>query len=264
MEPKVELKNNLGIAMFTVRQSAERDLSGTLQNLAALGYTGIEFYGAPVWPPQEIRTALQNSGMVITGYHTEYRDLQKNTRQKTAEFLNEIGCPLAVVPCLGGRWHVGHTEAEENFATWQKHIAWLQETEEFLKTCGIRTGYHNHEHEFLLQYGGKTVFDLIFESLPTLVMELDSGACIEGGGDPNAVLQKYRDRPKILHMKPFSKTRGFDVSLGDADDENDWASYFSPENRFEWLLAESENKILSEAENAQRCIAGARCFLKGE
>lgn len=258
------MQRKIGIAMFTVRQSAERDLSGTLQSLSALGYTGIEFYGAPVWPPQEIRAALQNAGMALTGYHTEYRDLQENTRQKTAEFLNEIGCPLAVVPCLGGRWHVGHTEAEENFTTWQKHIAWLQETEEYLKTCGICTGYHNHEHEFSLQYGGKTVFDHIFGSLPTLVMELDSGACIEGGGDPNAVLQKYRSHPKILHMKPFSKTRGFDVSLGDKDDENDWASYFSPENQFEWLLAESENKILPEAENAERCIRGAQRFLKGE
>lgn len=149
------MQRKIGIAMFTVRQSAERDLSGTLQSLSALGYTGIEFYGAPVWPLQEIRAALQNSGMALTGYHTEYRDLQENTRQKTAEFLNEIGCPLAVVPYLGGCWHVGHTEAEENLATWQRHIAWLQETEEYLKACGIRTGYHNHEHEFSLQYGEK-------------------------------------------------------------------------------------------------------------
>lgn len=263
MQQETELKNKFGIAMFTVRQSAERDLSGTLQNLAALGYTGIEFYGEPVWSPREIYNALKNSGMAITGYHTEYRDLQKNTRQRTAEFLNEIGCPLAVVPCLGGRWHVGHTEQEENLETWQKHIAWLQKTEEFLKTYNIRTGYHNHEHEFLLHYNGKTVFDFIFESLPTLVMELDSGACIEGGGDPKEILKKYRDRPKILHMKPYSETRGFDVSFGDEDDANDLATYFLPENNFEWLLAESENKILSEAENARRCIEGARRVLQG-
>ena len=264
MKRKAARKNNLGIAMYTVRQSAERDLSGTLQSLAALGCTGIEFYGAPVWPPHEILSALKNAGMTITGYHTEYRDLQKSTRQKTAEFLNEIGCPLAVVPCLGGRWHVGHTEAEENLETWKKHILWLQKTEEFLRTCSIRTGYHNHEHEFLLNYNGKTVFDLIFGSLPALIMELDSGACIEGGGNPKEILRKYRDHPKILHMKPYSETRGFDVSFGDADDENDWADYLSPENHFEWLLAESENKSLSEAENARRCIAGARRFLQGE
>ena len=44
----VKQTQNLGIAMFTVRQSVERNLSGVLQKLAALGYMGIEFYGEAV------------------------------------------------------------------------------------------------------------------------------------------------------------------------------------------------------------------------
>lgn len=134
---------------------------------------------------------------------------------------------------------------------------------EQLKREGIRLAYHNHEHEFSLHYGGKTVYDILYGNLAEdIVMELDSGNCIEGGGDPLAVLDKYRNRQMILHLKPYSRQKGFDVVLGEEADDNDWDSILHQRwAEFEWLLIESENNCLPELENALRCIDNLRIYI---
>ena len=93
-------------------------------------------------------------------------------------------------------------------------------------------------------------------------MEFDSGNCIEGGDDPMRVLAKYRTRDKILHLKPYSQTAGFNVILGEAEDANDWKSILDPENaEYRWLLVESENEKLPEMENARLCMQGLKKFI---
>jgi len=252
-----------GLAMYTVHQSADRDLAGTLTQVAVMGYRGIEFYGAPQREPRMVRDALAQSGLVLTGWHIEWRELQPDRFERTVAYLQEVGCPLAVVPCLGGKWNIAHTPSQENEQTWKAHISWLNETAYRLDQAGIRTGYHNHEHEFQLQYGGKPLFDYLFDQLcEKIVMEFDTGNCIEGGDDPVRVLEKYRGRDIILHLKPFSRQQGFDVVLGDRQDQNNWQTIVNPQRYpFEWCLVESENTRLPELENARLCMEGLRRYL---
>ena len=63
-------------------------------------------------------------------------------------------------------------------------------------------------------------------------------------------------------MKPYSKTRGFDVTLGEAGDANDWKAILDPENaEYLWFLVESENEGLPEMENARLCMQGLKKFI---
>ncbi|MDO4332514.1 MAG: hypothetical protein Q4C58_07470 [Eubacteriales bacterium] len=111
--------------------------------------------------------------------------------------------------------------------------------------------------------GRQSVFDLLYENLsPDIVMEFDSGNCIEGGEDPVRILQKYADRKILLHLKPYSYEGGFDVVLGDAADANDWHSILNgTEASFEWLLVESENRLLPEMENVRLCLENLKKLL---
>lgn len=263
MERKDGKKENVGLAMYTIHNSVEKDLCAAFEQAAALGYRGIEFYGAPVFDKALVREALAASGLVLTGWHIEWSELQQDTAGRTIEYLNQVGCPLAVVPCLGGKWNIAHTPAQECEDTWKRHIEWLNRTAALLAQHGLRTGYHNHEHEFALHYGGQPLFDYLFDRLSQeIVMEFDSGNCIEGGGDPLRVIEKYKQRPMILHLKPYSHTRGFETTLGAPDDANDWAKLLAPENDvFEWRLVESECTTLPEAENARLCMEGLRPYL---
>ena len=254
----------IGIAMYTVHRIVEKDLSGTFIKLSDMGYCGIEFYGElENFSQEEVKGALRAGNMALTGWHLDWKRLHKEAFSDTVRYLQGCGCDMAVVQCLGGKWNVGHDQNGECEDRWLYYAEWLNQVSGQLQKEGIRLAYHNHEHEFLLRYHGKTVYDILYENLsPDIVMELDSGNCIEGGGDPLKVLEKYGDRTIILHLKPYAGQKGFDVVLGDASDENDWdAMMHRSGTEFEWLLIESENRLLPEMENAARCIGHLRKYL---
>ena len=256
--------NNIGLAMYTVHEHVAKDMHSTFQKLAEQGYRGIEFYGEQRdFDTAKVREALADSGLVFTGWHVEWANLQEDTYADTVRILHETGCPLAIIPCLGGKWEIGHGPKDENRDTWLRYFEKIEVIRRKLEIDGIRCGYHNHEHEFQLSYDGKLLFDFIFDNLSEkMIIEFDSGNCIEGGDDPLRVLRKYHDREMILHLKPYSKTNGFDTVLGDPDDANDWASILDPANKeYLWMLVESENAVLDEYENSRRCMEGLQRYL---
>ena len=260
----MELTEKTGLAMYTVHQTVKQDMRNAFIKLSDMGYRGIEFYGElENFPEENVKNALSDGGVKIVGWHLDWKRLHEESFGRTVQHLQGCGCDLAVVQCLGGKWNVGHDRSRECKDRWLYYIEWLNQVSEQLKKEGIRLAYHNHEHEFALFYGGKSVYDIMYENLSTdVVMELDSGNCIEGGGDPLKVLEKYKDRQIILHLKPYSKQKGFDVVLGDEWDDNDWNAILHQSwTDFEWLLVESENCRLPEMENAVGCIDNLRKYL---
>lgn len=249
----------LGIGMYTVHKAVRKDMLGTFRLLADMGYDGIEFYGETCdFEIERTREALDRSGLRLTSWHIEWRNLQEETVDGTIEYLKRIGCKIAVVPCLGGKWNVAHDASQECEEVWLKYIRSMNGLVEKLEQNGIHMGYHNHEHEFMLKYDGRSVFDLLWQKLdPRIIMELDTGNCIEGGENPKKVLDAYLERKVLLHLKPYSCRKGFDVVLGDSDDENRWGELLpDPKGRVLEYLIESECTSLPELVNAQLCMEG--------
>ena len=236
----------IGIAMYTVHRAVETDMRDTFTKLSDMGYRGIEFYGEPEnFPEENVKGALRTSGMTLTGWHLDWRRLHKEAFSSTVQHLQGCGCDMAVVQCLGGKWNVGHDQKGECEDRWLYYAEWLNQVSGQLKNEGIRLAYHNHEHEFCIHYGEKSVYDILYENLSS-----------------DIVMEKYRDRQLILHLKPYGGQKGFDVMLGDASDENDWdAMLHQSRAGFEWLLVESENRLLPEMENAAMCIERLRGYL---
>ena len=254
----------IGAAMYTVHKSVAQDMYAAFQALADMGYRAVEFYGEPEFDIETVRKSLEQSGLILSGWHTEWRNLQEDRFAQTVEYLHQVNCPLAVVPCLGGKWRIAHGPEEECREIWLRYIEQMNLLSEKLGSEGIRMGYHNHDHEFRLAYDGKQVFDLLFDGLSEkIIMEFDSGNCIEGGADPLRVLEKYRDREKILHLKPYSHTNGFNTVLHAPDDANDWETILHPPGKeYLWMLIESENEVLPELDNAKQCMEGFREIAK--
>lgn len=255
--------DKIGLGMYTVHQSVEADMQRTFHMLKEFGYEGIEFYGEPVYDKTMVKKALSEAGLQMTGWHIEWRNLQKDKLADTVRYLQQVSCKTAIVPCLGGKWEVAHGPKEECLDVWLRYIEQMNQINETLRREGIRMGYHNHEHEFVLQYDGVKVFDLLFEGLSEdIIMELDSGNCIEGGDDPLRVIEQYKKRDMILHLKPYADKLGFDTVLGAAEDLNPWENILDTDRKqFLWLLVESENKALPECTNAKRCMHGLREIL---
>lgn len=251
--------------MYTVHECVGEDMEETLRRIACMGYRAVEFYGEPAdFEADEVRNALLRNGLVLAGWHVEWHNFAEECLERTIQYLKAVECPVAVVPCLGGEWNVGHAKERECKEIWLDYINRLNQLQNRLAQEGIRLAYHNHAHEFQLQYDGQSVFDLLFENLSAdIILELDTGNCIQCGGDPVKILQKNRNRDIILHLKPYSRDNGFHTVLGWAGDANDWQEIlYKNDIDYKWLLIESENRSLTELENAELCIQGLNKQLK--
>jgi sugar phosphate isomerase/epimerase len=253
----------IGLGMYTVYNDVLADMAATFKNLAKLGYDGIEFYGEPEYDIDTVKRALDVSGLKLISWHIEWRNVQPDTLVKTTKYLKAVGCTRAIVPCLGGKWNVAHTAAEERRGLWEDYTIWMNALAMRLLDNGMSLGYHNHEHEFMLKYDGERVFDILFQRLePNIIMEFDTGNAIEGGADPVEELKKYKGRPVLLHCKPFSTKNGFNTVLGTADDLNDWKEIAAVcKTDCIAMLVESESTVGSGMENAKACIEGLKRFL---
>jgi sugar phosphate isomerase/epimerase len=253
----------IALGMYTVFEEAKADMPGTFTKLAQMGYDGIEFYGEPAFDINTVRKSLETSGLKLCGWHVEWRNLQPQTIAQTIRYLKAVGCPRAIVPCLGGKWGVAHTPDQDRRAIWEDYTIWMNGIAARLGENGIQLGYHNHEHEFMLKYDGERVFDILFQRLePGIIMELDTGNAIEGGADPAEELLKYMGRPVLLHCKPYSKQSGFNTVLGAEGDLNDWKRILSVCKKDSLaLIIESESADGTGFENAKACIEGLKRFL---
>lgn len=246
--------DKLSIQMYTVHEHAWVDLENTLHQLRAMGYHGIEYYGRySRFHMEEVAHMEERTGIKMVGWHTEWEDLQENTYEETVSNLEQAGCSLVIVPCLGGEWNIAHTKKDECKEIWLRHIDWLNEIGMKLKDRGMRLAYHNHDHEFLLKYDGKKVFDMLFENLsPDIMLEFDTGRALCAGENCEEVLQKYGSREALIHLKPFSDESGYNSVLGNPADRNDVKGILRAyPGEFRWVMLESENRTIDELENAR-------------
>ncbi len=246
--------DKLSLQMYTAHKEVYKDIEGTFHKLVDMGYRGIEYYGAQsLFDKETVKRMPKDTGMQMTSWHTEWIDLQPDRFDETIGYLADVECPLVVVPCLGGEWNIAHTQDQECREIWLKYIDWLNELNEKLKKYGMRTGYHNHDHEFTLKYDGKFVFDMLFENLSDdIVLEFDTGRAIKAGANCVDVMKKYAHKDILIHLKPRGKVNGYETVLGDGDDLNDVPAILSAYPKdFLWVMVESENQVNSQLENSR-------------
>jgi sugar phosphate isomerase/epimerase len=106
------------------------------------------------------------------------------------------------------------SEKEEDWVAFGEKIEEI--AQEFARR-GFVFEYHNHEHEYRRNFGGKNALDVLFATAPSLKYEMDIGWATAGGADPLAMLEKYRDRVTAIHVKdlPGSYVRGSGAVMPD-------------------------------------------------
>lgn len=247
----------IGLGLYTVYQELIRDTQKTLNAAAAMGYTGVEFYGERNYRPDILKELLIQNKLEICGWHTEWKLLKPDTIAETIQYHQTLGNCNIIIPALGGPWNIGHTEAEDCAEVWKRHCEEMNQIHKTLKKEGLRLGYHTHAHEFSTKYQDITAFDILCENAdPEIYLELDTGNCIEGGGDPVVAMADACNRMKLIHCKPYSKIHHMESILGE-DDVNDWPSILNQcmLNQTDWLIVENEaEKMGDKLEVAQTCL----------
>lgn len=237
----------IGIQLYMLGDEAVKDLEGTLQRLAAIGYRSIEIPGIRAGSAVTTRAAADQSGLVVSSVHIGANRLmsggnlllQDDAAVLAAE-LHTLGCrdvvmpfPLLpeVTPEPGEDLPAALKRAFTTSADpWKRTAEFLNDRAEALKGEGLSLGYHNHSFEFL-PVGDTTGWDiLVAETDPELVsFEVDVGWVTAGAQDSTSFMAGLAGRVRQLHVKDLHAPAesGISISMNSTEVGNgivDWNS----------------------------------------
>ena len=199
----------VGLELWSVRDSCQKDLPGVLKAVAEMGYDGVEFahsfYGHD---PESIRKMLDENGLKSCGMHTTVPFLQGKRLDKMIQIHKILGTPFIIVASLPRKT----MHSVEGIL---KTAKWFNEVAEKLKPHGLKIGYHSHAGDFA-KLGDSTPWELIGDNTSEdVILQLDTSNCLAGGGDPYAMLKKYPGRTLTVHLKEYGGPKGAVLGEGE-------------------------------------------------
>ncbi|WP_057936385.1 sugar phosphate isomerase/epimerase family protein [Algoriphagus resistens] len=188
-----------GMVSYTYRNSFSKDLPATLDTLQAMGITDMEFSNLFGHTASDIKKELDKRGMHCSSFGVGYKDLMEKTAT-VAENAKTLGAEFVRVAWVPHEGKFTEETARQTIADFNTVGKVLRE-DYSLTFC-----YHNHGYEFE-PHGDGTLFDLIIqETEPAYVsFEMDILWTFFPGADPAALLEKYGNRFKLMHMKDLRK-----------------------------------------------------------
>jgi sugar phosphate isomerase/epimerase len=236
------LLEKIGIQFFSLPKMLDEDLTGALSMLSKIGYTEVELYGPysfsspsaiekwnAVTPSlgfkgsgyfghtaKEMKKLLQENGFSVPSIHTDLDTLQTRMN-KLGEASQILGNTYVVLPSIPA-------ENRKTLDDYKKMADAFNIIGESAKKEGIKFAYHNHGYG-LKEVNGQIPLELIFSNTdPSLVFfEMDLYWTTAGGGDPIQLLEKYKNRYPLMHIKDMMKKVHFS---GDGGDPKQWIELF--------------------------------------
>ncbi len=199
---------NIGLQLYSIRDSINRDIPAAIGKVAKMGYTFVEpagyrdgkFYGME---PVAFKELCEKNGMHVLSSHAS-RPLPDSTNYaETMAWWDQAidahlaaGAKYIVQPSMG-------RSAYESIAGLKKWCDYFNEVGAKCNAKGIRFGYHNHDKEFSTVHGDTIMYDFMVQNTdPAKVMfQLDLYWCVEGGKNPVDYFNKYPGRFELWHIK---------------------------------------------------------------
>ncbi len=243
----------VGVQIYSVRQEAAKDLHKVLEAIGKMGYKGVEFAGYYGWEkkPHELRKLLDDNGLKCCGTHTGLDTLTGDALKATADLHTILGNPYLIVPSLSVKDAQGWVDMARTF----------DEIAAKAKLLGMRVGYHAHAGDFR-KLGDTTPWEIFFDNTGAdVIMQLDTGNCLAGNGDPVAMLEKYPGRSTTIHLKENGGPEGAVIGQGDVP----WSTILElceTSGGTAWYIVEHETGEDPMA-SIQGCLEGLRKMGRG-
>ena len=256
-QPVFETKLPLAVQLYSVKDLLSKDLLGTLKQVKEAGYDGVEFYGGLRYVAQDIKRALEETGLQIVGWHTPWECLSPENIYATITYNKVIGNQYVVVP-----WMPDETlQNRENCLQFAAQLTWVSDV---LAMHDMVVGYHNHGTEMRPTSTGELPWDIIAQNTPsTVILQHDIGNGLNGGGDMMAALKNYPGRATTLHVKPWAENGGYNTFYDDANCKIDWDEYFDicrKQAGVRWYIVEFENEERFPEGPMAAIVAAAKWF----
>jgi sugar phosphate isomerase/epimerase len=205
----------LGVQTYTFRRSIGADPAKVLDTIKMMGFKEIEGGGGRMLP-QNFKKLCDERGISIPSTGASYEDL-----------VNKIDSVVWRAKMLGSKYvmcaWIPHQNNVLTFENAKKAVEDFNRAGKILKENGLTFCYHAHGYEFQ-PYEEETLLDYIFKNTnPEYVsFQMDIFWIQFGGGDPVALLKKYGNRWKLMHIKDMRKGTKKDLT-GLTSIENDVA-----------------------------------------
>ncbi len=183
-------KTEYGLQMYSVRDITEKSLKTALEEIARIGYKYVEFAGFFGNSAEDVRSWLDENGLVCSGTHTGIPEITPENIDKTIAYHKTIGCNMLIVP--GCDW----TSVDKA----RNVIETLNYANKKLAENGITLGYHNHSREFFPTADGIVFEDEIIEKTD-VALEIDTFWLYNAGKDVIPYLEEHKDRIGLVHLK---------------------------------------------------------------
>ncbi len=243
----------IALQLYSVRHEMENDLPGTLDAVARMGYDGVEFAGYFGRSAEDLRALLDSLSLRCAGTHTQLAALAPESLAETVRFNRALGNRTIIVPSIP-------KDRSASRQAWRETATLFNDLAERLAPEGMRVGYHNHFVEFQ-PLDGELPMDTFFgNTRADVVMQLDLGNAIHGGGDPLSFLIKYPKRSQTIHLKEYAS--GYDKALI-GEGEVDWQQVFGlceAQGVTEWYIVEQESYAYPPLECVKRCLDNLRAM----
>ena len=144
----------LGLQLYSVRDDMQKDPSGTLKKLSAIGYRYVEhanyvdgkFYG---YTPEDFKKVLSDLSLNMISGHCvmtmkHWDDTTNDVTdawKKTVEDAATVGQKYVVSPWMD-------EAARTDMDLLKKFMLMFNKSGELCKAHGMKFGYHNHDFEF--------------------------------------------------------------------------------------------------------------------
>ena len=241
----------IALQLYSIREACARDLEGSIEAVARMGYEGVEFAGYHGRSAEQLKSLCDAHGLQVVGTHIGLDTLLGDVLEETVAFNQTLDNRYLIVPGLAA-------ERRDSRAAWLASAALFDEIAERLAPHDMQTGYHNHHVEFQ-SMDGELPWDTFFgHTRPEVVMQLDTGNMYHGGAEPVAFLEKYPGRAQLVHLKEYSSSND-QALIGEGEVE--WMRVFEVCERSgatEWYIVEQESYAYAPLECVERCLQNLR------
>ncbi len=240
----------VGLELYSVRGALKKDLPGTLQAVAKMGYECVEFF-APYYEwttdyAKQVRKQLDDLGLKCYSTHNG----------KTSFTSTGLGKAIDLNKVLGTRYIVLASPGKvSTIQDWKQVAELLNQANQTMQAQGLHAGYHNHDLEWKPVDGARPMEILARNTDKSIMLQLDVGTCLETGNDPVAWIRTNPGRIRSLHLKDWSPAKGYRVLFGQGIAP--WKKIFDAAESVggvEYYLIEQEGSDYPEDETAERCL----------
>ncbi len=227
----------LAVQLWSIKDDVSKDFEGTLKQLKAYGFQGVEFagnFGKYADDPKGLKAFLDKTGLKASAAHMNFEKLSAENIDKTIAFYKALDCKYLIIS-MDKRAFT--TEGAKVVA------AELEAIEKKLAPHGMHTGYHNHKPE-MLGDAGKTPWDVIGAGTSNgVVLQQDVGWTEVAGKDPVDIIKAYPGRIITTHYKAAAPEEGNKENAIIGKDTTDWKALIEANRKIGgtlWITVEQE------------------------